>query len=188
MQPQNRMSVAEFRKFTDKPQQKPKQMKNRIKGGTNRSNGLYFESILKQACEYYFIQGRAHIEKTPEPMRPISKQQRDGSFTAVFEKKAQADFKGTLMGGRAVAFEAKHTDTSQIQQTAVNSEQEKFLNREEQMGAICFVIVSFGFTDFFRVPWSEWKRMKEKYGRKYLKPEDIEQFRIKYCGQLMFLD
>lgn len=92
------------------------------------------------------------------------------------------------MGGRAVAFEAKHTDTSQIQQTAVNSEQEKFLNREEQMGAICFVLVSFGFTDFFRIPWNEWKRMKEKYGRKYLKPEDIEQFRVKYCGQLMFLD
>ena len=183
-----RMTAAEFRKFTDKPQQKPKQMKNRIKGGTNRANGNYFESIIEQSCISYYLQGRAHIEKTPEPMRPISKQQRDGSFTAVFEKKAQADYKGTLKGGRAVAFEAKHTDTDRIQQSVVSSEQEKFLDKEEQMGAICFVLVSFGFRDFFRIPWKEWKRMKEKYGRKYLKPEDIEQFRIKFCGQLKFLD
>ena len=29
------------------------------------------------------------------------------------------------------------------------------------------------------MPWDVWKRMKELYGRKYMKEEDLEPYRLK---------
>ena len=98
---------------------------------------------------------------------------RNSKMICVNEKKAQPDYKGTLSGGRSIVFEAKHTDKDRIEQGRVNEEQEKRLNNHEKLGALCFVVVSFGYERFFRVPWAEWKRMKELYGRKYIKAEDV---------------
>lgn len=81
-------------------------------GKRNRALGLQFEKIITEACEHYRSMGLAYIEKTPEPMRVIGVLDRKrGIFKAVFEKAAQPDFKGTMAGGRAVVFEAKHTET-----------------------------------------------------------------------------
>ncbi len=181
-----RMTVSEYKK-TLLPDTPSKKVQNQIKGAVNRRNGQLFEGLIQSSCEKYYIDGVAYIEKTPEPMRPISKQNKNGSFTAVFEKMAQADYKGTLKGGRAIGFEAKHTEADRIKREAVSSEQEKCLDRMMEMGATCFVLVSFSFRDFFRVPWGVWKNMKPIYGRKYLKPEDIEQYRVEYGMYLKFL-
>lgn len=181
-----RMTVSEYKK-TLLPDPPTKKVQNQIKGTVNRRNGQLFERLIESSCEKYYRDGVAYIEKTPEPMRPISKQNKNGSFTAVFEKMAQADYKGTLKGGRAIGFEAKHTESDRIKREAVSEEQEKCLDRMMEMGATCFVLVSFGFRDFFRVPWGVWKNMRPIYGRKYLKPEDIEQYRVEYGMYLKFL-
>ena len=104
---------------------------------------------------------------------------------AIFEKQAQPDYKGTLKGGRAIVFEAKHTDGDRLQQSVVSEEQEKQLNRHAALGAECFVLVSFGFQQFFRIPWETFRDMKARYGRKYIKPEDVQEYKVRYIGGIL---
>lgn len=159
------------------------------RGRQNRINGICFESIIEASLEWYRIHGVAEIEKTPEPMRPISKPNKRGQFTACYTKQAQPDFKGTLTGGRSVVFEAKHTETDRIEHKVVNEDQHKRLEAHHKLGAAAFVLVSFGLQNFYRVPWEVWRDMKEIYGRKYLKPSELEQYRVQYiAGVIKLLD
>lgn len=162
---------------------------NRLRGARNKANGQDFEKIIEQACEYYSDRGVAEIEKTPEPMKVIGSQG-GGKFTSVYEKKAQPDFKGTLKGGRSIVLEAKVTTTGKLEQSVVTEEQGKRLDRHERAGAACYVLVSFGFILFYRIPWAVFKRMKELFGRKYIIPSDnLAEYAVKRNqGVLRFLD
>ena len=156
----------------------------------SRDKGVEFESLIETACEYYSLRRYAKIEKTPEPRRVIGRTGgRKSQMICVNEKKAQPDFKGTIAGGRSVVFEAKRTDGDRMPQSYVTETQAENLDEHEKLGALCFVLVSFGMREFFRVPWHDWKCMKELYGRKYIKPEDAEKFRIGEAGGiLLFLE
>lgn len=167
-----------------------KQLKNRYKGHMNRVNGAFFEYIIEGGCQYYRDKGIADIEKTPEPMRPI-KDMGGGKFLAYFQKAAQPDFKGILIGGKAVVFEAKHTDTVKMDKTRVTSEQAQRLANAVKLGAEAFVLCSFGESGlFYRVPWTVWADMKALFGRKYVTAGDLKQYQIKVGGPgvLMFLE
>ena len=83
-------------------------------GARSRAEGEGFEHIIDNACAYYRSIGLADIEKTPEPMRPIGSPDRAGRFLACYTKQAQPDYKGILKGGRAINFEAKHTDSDRM--------------------------------------------------------------------------
>jgi len=164
-----------------------KNPRNVLMGARNRAAGRNFEEIIEAACQFYSDKGIAYILKTPEPMQP-TKDLGNGKFIAHFAKKAQPDFKGTLAGGKTVAFEAKHTSTDRMLQSVVSDEQTKAFNLYTKMGAECFVLVSFDFRLFFKIPWAVWCKMKDLYGRKYITPEDIQQYRITYRnGVLDFL-
>ena len=158
-------------------------------GKRNRALGLKFEDIVTEACEHYKINGIAYIEKTPEPMRVIGVINRKlGHFKAVFEKVAQPDYKGTLAGGRAIVFEAKHTETDRIKQDAVTEDQRDALNLHETMGAECFVIVCLD-NKYYRVPWAKWKTMKEDCGHKYMNAADLNPYILgTWPGHLRFLE
>lgn len=160
-----------------------------VQGKRNRALGLKFEEIITEACEYYRSMGLAYIEKTPEPMRVIGVINRKmGHFKAVFEKAAQPDFKGTMAGGRAIVFEAKHTETDRIQQSAVTEDQENAMNRHEAMGALCFVIVCLD-NHYYRVPWEKWKTMKADCGHKYMNAADLHPYTLgTWPGHLRFLE
>lgn len=163
---------------------------NRYRGHMNRVNGAFFEYIIEGGCQYYRDNGVADIEKTPEPMRPI-KDMGGGKFLAYFQKAAQPDFKGILKGGKAVVFEAKHTDTVKMDKTRVTSEQTQRLANAVKLGAEAFVLCSFGEIGmFFRVPWKVWADMKNIFGRKYVTAVDLKPYQIKIGGPgvLMFLD
>lgn len=181
-----RMTLEEY-KNTLLPDTPKKSVKMQIIGKQNKRNGKEFEEIVEAACEQYFVDKVAKIEKTPEPIKQLGPMQKNGRFIAVYEKAAQVDYKGTLKGGRTVCFDAKHTESDRIQRSAISDDQEDCLDGYMEMGATCFVLVSFGFRSFFKVPWGVWKNMKQIYGRKYLKPEDIEQYRVEYRGYLRFL-
>lgn len=159
-----------------------KDYKRYVTGKRNRAAGELWENMIKSACQNYRLDGVAEIEKTPEPMRPLSRPNAKGQFTACFTKQAQPDYKGTLKGGRAVVFEAKHTEGDRIERSVVTEEQEKALERHYRLGALCFVLVSFGFQRYFRIPWDIFRDMKEHYGRKYIKPEEMEEYAIRYVG------
>lgn len=160
-----------------------------VQGKVNRAQGLSFENCIETACIHYKEQREAYIEKTPEPMRVIGVLDRiKGIFKAVFQKAAQPDYKGTLVGGRSVVFEAKHTEKDRILQNAVTEEQWDALDCHEAMGALCFVVVSLGLK-YYRVPWAKWKTMKEDCGHKYMNAADLTGYEIPYQnGILRFLD
>ncbi|MCD7891585.1 MAG: Holliday junction resolvase RecU [Ruminococcus sp.] len=98
---------------------------------------------------------------------------------------AQPDYKGTLYGGKAIVFEAKHTDGDRLQQSVISSEQEKQLDRHAALGAECFVMVSFRFEEFFKIPWQVFRNMKQHYGRKYITPADVQEYKVKYMGGVL---
>lgn len=86
------------------------------KGLQSKRAGEHFENMITASLNWYCDKGVAFIEKTPEPMKPLRKPDRQGRFLACYTKAGQPDFKGTLTGGRAVVFEAKHTDSDKIDQ------------------------------------------------------------------------
>lgn len=162
-----------------------------ISGRRSNAAGAMFESMLSASCSYYREINVAIIEKTPEPMRPLQPygDRRQGRYIACFEKQAQPDYKGVLCDGRAIIFEAKHTDKDRIQESVITQTQRRNLNDFQKMGAQCFVMVSMGFREFFRVPWKVFCDMKNRYGRKYMNLEDLEPFKLKqYRGTLLILE
>ena len=166
-----------------------KELAARYRNKLNRHQGKDFESLIEAACCYYRDRDVADIEKTPEAMKTL-RNLGNGQFVAVYTKKAQADFKGFLMGGAAVCFEAKHTDTGRMDQDRVTPDQAERLERCHSYGGHAFVPCSFSGLDFFRVPWSTWRGMKNLFGHKYITPQDVERCRVRIGGPgvLLFLE
>lgn len=150
---------------------------SKIGGARAHRNGEAFEALIERACARYERAGLAFLQKTPEPMRPL-RPLKGGQFVAIFTKSAQPDYSGCIRGGRHVVFEAKHTDGDRIDQTRVTEEQAANFDRHEALGAICFVLVSFRFAEFFRVPWASWRNMREEFGKKSIRACDIEMYRV----------
>ena len=150
------------------------------------AQGHSLENYISAACEYYKRTGAAVVEKMPEPFR-VTSSGRDGTFQGRFTANAQPDFMGTLDGGQAIVFEAKHTSTTKLQQSVITGTQWDALEAHWQAGAKAGVCVSIGDTFAF-IPWGTWKEMKRIYGRKYLTEEDIEMYRIRFDGRALFLD
>lgn len=158
-----------------------------VQGKTNKQNGEHFENLVIAACEYYKTQGIAYIDKNSEPMRPIRRLD-DGRYIAVFVKKAQPDFSGILRGGQAIMFECKHTDADRIKQNVVQPHQAERLDAQQEMGAICFILVSLGGC-YYRVPWDTWKAIQSLFGRKYATYSDLEPFKVRVVdGVINFLE
>ena len=111
-------------------------------------------------------------------MPPISGADSQGKFTSRNTATAQPDYKGTLSGGRAVVFEAKHTDSDTMKQERVTLAQAEALSTHYTLGALCFVLISIKDRCFV-IPWYEWKYMKQIYGRKYITASDVKEHEVK---------
>lgn len=165
-----------------------KDPKRQLQGKRSKIVGEYFENLITAACDYYREQDIAHIEKTPEPMKVLEAiPRRPGKFIACFEKAAQPDYKGTLKGGQAIVFEAKHTDADRIERGRLTQDQLDGLEKHHGLGALAFVIVSVGLQQFYRIPWAIWRDMKDIYGRKYIKVDELENYRILATNQMIKL-
>ena len=158
----------------------------RLRGLLSRERGKAFEARIDASLEYYRSRGYAAVEKTPEPMKPL-KDLGSGKFVACYEKKAQADYKGVMKGGREVVFEAKFTASDRLTQDRVSPEQTAFLNEHTALGARCFVIGGFSSGNVYLIPWGIWCSMKDLYGHKYATEKDLENCKINtgWNGTLM---
>ena len=109
---------------------------------------------------------------------------------ACYTKKAQVDYKGTIKGGRTVLFEAKFTATDRLTQDRVIDKQASYMDRHQRLGARCFVVAGFSTGEVYKIPWNDWKAMKDLFGRKYVKEEDLQPYRVKtaWNGTLFLLD
>ena len=161
------------------------------KAAMSNGRGRQFEMMIEGACRYYRDTGRANIVKMPEPFRVITKDRANGKATVQFTAKAQPDFVGCLNNGRAIVFEAKYTDTGRIQRRVVTDAQANALQKYWEMGAVAAVCVGFGDAwdmKFFMLPWVVFCRMKYRYGRQYITPDDIGEYRVKFDGVVYLLD
>ena len=85
-------------------------------------------------------------------------------------------------------FEAKHTDLDKMAYDRLQETQLNALLKHQSMGAVAFVLCSFGFERFYRIPLKVWQNMKQLYGHKYFTAADVEAYQIKNCGlRLEFL-
>ena len=160
---------------------------NALTGLKNKNAGAYFEKMILASCREYLDMGIAKIDKAHEPMKVIKSMPR-GQYIACFISKSEPDFKGTLANGRSIVFEAKHTDLDRMAYNRLQENQLNALLKHQEMGAVAFVLCSFGFERFYRVPLKVWRNMKELYGHKYFTAADVEDYRIKACGvRLEFL-
>ena len=52
------------------------------------------------------------------------------------------------------------------------------------------MICCFGGVQFYRIPWMDWQEMKTVFGRKFVTPQDLKAYEIRFRapGALMFLD
>ena len=148
--------------------------------------------MIKAACAFYLDGGIADVSKAAEPIRIISKPDKRGRFTAIFTEQAEPDFKGTLAPeGRTVVFDAKHTDGDRIEYSRVSEKQRQILEHYHQFGAVSFVLVSFDFKRFYRIPWPFFRDMQKSHGRKHLKEPDLiaAEFAVRGAGNVVyFLD
>lgn len=161
----------------------------RIRGRQSRIEGDTFETLIEASLSWYRNRGLAYVEKTPEPMRPLGPPNKQGQFKACYTKSAQPDFKGTLKGGRSIVFEAKHTGDDRIDYNRLTAEQVQSLTDHDRLGAAAYVMVSFKLQNFYRIPWHVWRDMKALYGRKYIKEQEIGQYRVKFiAGVIKLLD
>ena len=159
---------------------------NQIRGMRNNAQGHIFEDAVKQACEHYKQTGRADIDKTPEPFRVLKKLP-DGLFTGRFTALAQPDFQGTLLGGRSIIFETKYTAGDRIERRALTQKQMDILKSHDELGAIALVV--FGIQDkFYAMSWAQWDNMKLIFNHQYVEPSQIEYFRVKFNGAVLFMD
>lgn len=165
------------------------EIERRYRGMSSKIAGEQFEKMIEASCEWYKQQGLACIDKTPEPMKPLSRPNYMGQFLACYTKAAQPDFKGTTDGGLSVVFEAKHTDDDRIKYDRLTGDQMDDLEMHHKLGAVAFVLVSFGLESFHRIPWPIWREMKERFGRKYITRKEAEPFRVPYVsGAIRLLD
>ena len=157
------------------------------KGLRSKVAGDQFEALLTASLQWYEDKGIACIEKTPEPMKPVSRPNKKGQFLACYTKAGQPDYKGTIDGGRSVVFEAKHTDGDRIEYSRLTDEQVKKLTFHHKLGAVAFVMVSIGMDGIYRIPWTVWRDMKTLYGRKYMTKAECEPYRVQYIAGVIKL-
>ena len=169
----------------------------------SNNRGHDFEEAIRQACLLYANQGRAKVEKTPEPFRVLEKRE-DGIFVGRFIAHAQPDFQGTLDGGRSIIFEAKYTTTDAMKRDVLTETQMETLERHHRCGALAetqmetlerhhrcgaLAAVCVGIQDrFFFVPWPVWRDMKEAFGHMSVSAAELEDFRVRFTGAVLFLD
>lgn len=162
------------------------QLKRKYQNQKNNAQGKHFENYISGACITYAHQGRAKVEKVSEPFR-VLKKYRDGTFEGRFTALAQPDFQGTIQGGQSIVFEAKYTTTDRIKRGVLSNMQMEALEHHYKLGAIAGICAGIRDNSFF-IPWVIWRDMKKLYGRQYLKVEDIEEYRVRFNGSVMFLD
>lgn len=183
------MSAEEYRNMLTREengaeniQDIPQRMRNRV----SNDRGRAFENLIVKGCQYYAQRDRAVINKVYEPYRCIKKLE-GGKFVGQFTARAEPDFKGVLAGGRAIAFEAKSTQKSRIQQNVLTTEQCTWLEEQLNMGALSFVCIEIQGR-FFMLPWPVWRDMRKIYGKKFIMPGDIPEYEVIYDGAVRFLE
>ena len=151
----------EYKELQERRRKEHSTMKPRVNESftsmRNNADGKRLEGRIQAACGYYRDQGRAYVEKIPEPFRTMHTY-RDGTFSGRFIANAQPDFMWIFADGRGICFEAKFTGGDRIHQNVVTKTQWETLENFFQAGAASGVCVGFPDMEAF-IPWPIWRNM-----------------------------
>ena len=84
-------------------------------------------------------------------------------------------------------FEAKYTSGNRLEQSRVLPQQAETLTLHQQLGARCYVIAGFASGRVYRIPWKVWSGMKETFGRKYVREEDLINYLVDVRNGILML-
>ena len=91
------LTEEEYKALQERRRNEKTTVKPRTKGSfssmRNNEASKRLEGRIQAACGYYRDQGRAYVEKIPEPFRTMHTY-RDGTFSGRFIANAQPDFMG----------------------------------------------------------------------------------------------
>lgn len=172
------MTIEEYKKIVQMDRGCQKSVTRQLQGRINHELGKNFENQIESICDVYKLNKLAIIEKTPEPMK-VLRHIENGLFETVFTKSAQPDFKGTLKGGQTVVFDAKFTEADKITFQALSDYQREALTNYRNLGAMAFVLVGFFDGSIYKVDIETWNNMKDIFGHKHIKKEELEGMSIK---------
>lgn len=119
--------------------------------------GEALEAAVLDGSLLYRRQGVALVDKIPTPIKRIDSG-RDGSFRAVYQAQATADFLGIYLlpphAGRAIALECKATAGDRLVYSRIEPQQRDWL----ASAPLAFVLVHFLTCRQVRlVPWSQFR-------------------------------
>lgn len=146
--------------------------------------GNRFESMINQSNTFYDMKKFARVTKSNEPIT-VTHFRGNRITGGFFEAKSDPDYSGTLTGGRAVVFEAKHCSGTSIPFEQVKAHQERELLKHDKLGAESFVLIGFHFKRFYRVSIKDWMALKENIGKKSLNEKDLSEYEIKAKGGII---
>lgn len=144
-------------------------------GYANRGQAL--EDMVEKSNQKYKAQGRAQIDKIPEPVNQISKVDKRGQFKAHYAEKAIVDFVGTYKG-HSIAFDAKETSVeTRFDLGNVKTHQYNYLATHVAHGGVGFLLVWFKEQDeMYYLPFElldEYWQEQFRGGRKSIPYEEI---------------
>ncbi|MBJ7987723.1 Holliday junction resolvase RecU [Bacillus cereus] len=106
------------------------------------NRGMAFEMLTNLANEMYQRGGVALINKRPTPVK-VLKSKGGRVLNRFYEAKSTVDYDGVYKG-RAVAFEAKSTESAtRFDLKNIAQHQLDYFEKAEKMGAICFFLIEF---------------------------------------------
>ncbi len=124
--------------------------------------GKPFEDFLKITHRRYQQLGIACVHKVPTEFIPL-RNVHGAIVSCKVEEKSCVDYLGRYKG-IPVAVEAKHEAGKRISFSRVEPHQAAYLDDfTKDKNAIGLVVVSFGMTRFFAVPWIFWKTAREEW-------------------------
>ncbi len=127
-----------------------------MKNKSYANRGQAFEEFIKYANSRYKQAKVAVIDKMPTEFIPIRNDH--GKIVNVkVEEKSKVDFIGRVFNV-PIAIEAKETMDDSIRFDRVEPHQAEYMDEfTEQPGTIGLVLVSFGTTRFYAIPWRFWQ-------------------------------
>lgn len=146
---------------------------------SHANRGRTLEDFLEFANNQYRRQNLALITKQHTKFIPI----RNGKgqvATVKVDEKATVDYMGRYKD-IPVALEAKHTKEQRISFSRVEDHQAEYLDDwEKDEKSIGLVVISFGLTKFYAIPWPFWKAARDAWENK--KGNKAEKVTVKVYG------
>lgn len=160
--------------------------KNQIRGKRGKVYGDQFERLIELSCNRYASEGMAYINKTYPAFTTTGRKGR--LITGFYGSTGQPDFVGTLKNGRSIVFEAKHTNTTNIEFKRIVPHQKHALKRHHELGAESFILIAFKLDNIYKISIKDWLELEKNIDKKSVNEKDLAEYKLnKDKGLIRFI-